>query len=271
MDRPQLRFLVTGLIAFRHRSHHHFTSASTQSTPNTSLFLAVDFDRMACWLLLLLILVASCSSFKLKNSGLIGNKGKWKTFQLHNPRLAPCHKSVARVSTELRANTLQDTTPFSSSSSVAVNFVRELYNQYGLFVLAFPAALAGAVWTYYVRKVLKNKPTIYECDKCGNQLRAPAGKSRLVLDRPGFKCPRCHSNMDSYFDINGWDLRAARRKARIQAEEAARNKYVDMKAEKIRAAAEYAAMRATAKAREVEGQRTDEAPSGELKVEEEES
>ena len=206
-------------------------------------------------LLIILLIVVPCWSFRHFLHPKINAKFTSRmSTSLHRRTVQPSSVVENKViCSKLNAHALDEPpSTWPLSNSVVVSYLREVFNQHGLLALTAPALVVGAIWTYYVQNSLKNRPTIYECDNCGNQLRAPAGKARLVLDRPGFKCPRCRSNVDCYFDINGKDIRAAQRRARVQADEISKNKYIDLKKDKIRAAEEYAAMRAAAKSRQVE-------------------
>jgi hypothetical protein len=60
---------------------------------------------------------------------------------------------------------------------------------------------------------------IYECEKCGMELRPARGRAQAVFSRPRFRCARCGAKAESYFDIDDMnDPRAVARQERLEQE-----------------------------------------------------
>ena len=61
---------------------------------------------------------------------------------------------------------------------------------------------------------------IFECEKCGSQIKAMKGRASLLFARENWRCPRCKSSPDKFFNIyDPDDPRALKRLERLKAEE----------------------------------------------------
>lgn len=69
-------------------------------------------------------------------------------------------------------------------------------------------------------KISDDGSEIFECEKCGAQLRPAKGRAQIVLSKPNFRCPRCRSKSSSFFNINDMsDPRAIARIKKIEKEQ----------------------------------------------------
>ena len=63
---------------------------------------------------------------------------------------------------------------------------------------------------------------VFECERCGMQLRPARGRAEKIFANERFKCARCGSKAGAYFNIDDMnDPRAVARLDRIKREEEA--------------------------------------------------
>ena len=69
----------------------------------------------------------------------------------------------------------------------------------------------------------------FECEKCQMQMKPAKGRAEVIFGKARFRCSRCGSKADAYFDVDDMtDPRAIARAERIKKEEERRAKYEDL-------------------------------------------
>ncbi len=129
------------------------------------------------------------------------------------------------------------TAVIQSSMSKVFNFVTNPFSfMVGLYIFAFGANqisdLKDKLFGKKTEKVVKTKEEIeaeqnmpfqvFECERCGMQLRPARGRAEKIFANERFKCARCGSKAGAYFNIDDMnDPRAVARLDRIKREEEA--------------------------------------------------
>ena len=69
----------------------------------------------------------------------------------------------------------------------------------------------------------------FECEKCQMQMKPAKGRAEVIFGKARFRCSRCGSKADAYFDIDDMtDPRAVARAERVKREEERRARYEDL-------------------------------------------
>lgn len=69
----------------------------------------------------------------------------------------------------------------------------------------------------------------FECEKCQMQMKPAKGRAEVIFGKARFRCSRCGSKADAYFDIDDMtDPRAVARAERVRKEEERRSSYEDL-------------------------------------------
>ena len=69
----------------------------------------------------------------------------------------------------------------------------------------------------------------FECEKCQMQMKPAKGRAEVIFGKARFRCSRCGSKADAYFDIDDMtDPRAVARAERVKKEEERRARYEDL-------------------------------------------